>query len=162
MVTRCRSAGPSSGSFSRRYSCSPTLWYRLTDWLTSSGTMRRPTMQPAPLPNTCTDYGQRSVRPMPQFFATRPPGYRLSVEADQLDSARFTALVGNAQQLIGGAAERAKAIFDDALRLWSGPAWDEFADMDFVRAEVTRLDSLRTMALEDRADAMLTLGRTRS
>jgi DNA-binding SARP family transcriptional activator/WD40 repeat protein len=93
------------------------------------------------------------------ILATRPPGYQLCVEPGQLDSARFTALLGDAQQLLSGEPEQAKALLDNALGLWRGPAWDEFADMDFVRAEVTRLDGLRAMALEDRADTMLALGR---
>ena len=50
-------------------------------------------------------------------------------------------------------------MFDDALGLWRGPAWAEFADLDFLRADVTRLDGLRAMAVEGRAGAMLALGR---
>ena len=96
---------------------------------------------------------------MRQFLRPVRQVYGSSVEPGQLDSARFTALLGNTQQLIGGAAERAKASWMTRSGSGGGRRGNEFADMDFVRAEVTRLDSLRAMALEDRADTMLTLGR---
>jgi DNA-binding SARP family transcriptional activator/WD40 repeat protein/GTPase SAR1 family protein len=93
------------------------------------------------------------------ILVTRSPGYELALTADQLDSSRFVAMVADAQQLLPSDPAQAKTVFDDALGLWRGPAWAEFADLDFLRADVTRLDGLRAMAVDGRADAMLALGR---
>ena len=49
-------------------------------------------------------------------------------------------------------------MLDEALRLWRGPAFGEFAFAEFVRAEAARLDELRWTAIEERVDARLTLG----
>ena len=53
----------------------------------------------------------------------------------------------------------AVATLDEALGLWRGPAFAEFAYDDFARPEATRLEELRVTAVEDRADAKLALGR---
>ena len=90
---------------------------------------------------------------------TRPPGYLLSLQAEQLDSAQFAVLVSEAQRLLASAPDRALGLLDKALGLWHGPAWAEFADHDFIRPELTRLEGLRAIATEARADAMLTLER---
>jgi DNA-binding SARP family transcriptional activator/energy-coupling factor transporter ATP-binding protein EcfA2 len=90
---------------------------------------------------------------------TRPRGYLLSVDPEQLDAARFTTLLSGAQQLLEREPARALAQFDAALGLWRGPAWVDFADHDFARADAARLDGLRAAAVEDRAQALLALGR---
>ncbi|MGD9526017.1 MAG: BTAD domain-containing putative transcriptional regulator, partial [Pseudonocardia sp.] len=46
---------------------------------------------------------------------------------------------------------------EEALALWRGPAYGEFAD-GFARGAATRLDALRTAARETRADALLQAG----
>jgi DNA-binding SARP family transcriptional activator len=94
----------------------------------------------------------------PGLLLTRPPGYLLSLAADQVDARRFAALLSEAQPLLGSEPARARARLDEALGLWRGPALAEFADHEFARAEITRLDGLRATAAEDRADAMLALG----
>jgi DNA-binding SARP family transcriptional activator/WD40 repeat protein len=93
------------------------------------------------------------------ILLTRPPGYLLSLQADQLDSAQFAALVSDGQRMLAREPDRALTLLDMALGLWHGPAWAEFADQDFIRPELTRLEGLRAIATEARADAMLTLGR---
>ena len=93
------------------------------------------------------------------ILLTRPPGYLLSLQAEQLDSAQFAVLVSEAQRLLASAPDRALGLLDTALGLWHGPAWAEFADHDFIRPELTRLEGLRAIATEARADAMLTLER---
>jgi len=90
---------------------------------------------------------------------TRPRGYLLSLDQEQLDSARFTTLLSSAQQLLEREPARALAQFETALGLWRGPAWVDFTDHDFARAEAARLDGLRAAAVEDRAQALLALGR---
>ncbi|NEB73813.1 AfsR/SARP family transcriptional regulator, partial [Streptomyces sp. SID14478] len=49
-------------------------------------------------------------------------------------------------------------LLDQALELWRGPAFADFADAEFVRAPVRLLSELRLVALEERADARLALG----
>src|SRR6516165_8092115 len=91
---------------------------------------------------------------------TRPPGYLLELRPDQLDAACFTDLIGQAKRrAAGGELAAAAALLDEALGLWRGPAWAEFAEFDFARAEVTRLEGQRAGAIEDRADIELALGR---
>jgi DNA-binding SARP family transcriptional activator/WD40 repeat protein len=91
---------------------------------------------------------------------TRPPGYLLELRPDQLDATRFTDLLSTAQRRAAdGELTRAAALLDEALGLWRGPAWAEFAEFDFARAEVTRLDGQRAAATENRAEIDLALGR---
>ena len=90
---------------------------------------------------------------------TRAPGYMLCAPREAVDATRFEDLAAQA----AGAAEAgevrdAAALFDAALALWRGPAYAEFADEDFARAEAVRLEELRTAAVEDRIDAALVLG----
>jgi DNA-binding SARP family transcriptional activator/WD40 repeat protein len=88
---------------------------------------------------------------------TRPPGYLLSLATDRLDATQFAELARDARPLLASSPGRAKALLDDALGLWRGRAWADFAEMAFVQPEVTRLEGLRVAAWEDRADAMLAL-----
>jgi predicted ATPase/class 3 adenylate cyclase len=89
---------------------------------------------------------------------TRPPGYRLRVTTVQVDASRFEELVR-----VGlGAAEQpevALGAFDEALGLWRGSPYAEFACEEFAVAEVARLVELRARAVEERAAALLALGR---
>jgi predicted ATPase/DNA-binding SARP family transcriptional activator len=92
------------------------------------------------------------------LLVTRSPGYLLRVAADQVDSGRFERLVAAAG---GDAVARpgaALAKLDQALELWRGPAYAEFADAEFARVEATRLEDLRLVALEARFEARLALG----
>ena len=50
-------------------------------------------------------------------------------------------------------------LLDEALALWHEPAFGEFGDEEFVRAEVARLEELRRTATLDRVEAALALGR---
>lgn len=83
-----------------------------------------------------------------------PAGYCLAVDPEAVDAGRFTALCGRAAVC---APEDAATLLDEALGLWRGPAYVEFADRDFARAEAARLDELRFAAREDRARAALAL-----
>ncbi|MDA3647476.1 winged helix-turn-helix domain-containing protein [Saccharopolyspora indica] len=84
----------------------------------------------------------------------QPAGYRLLV--DQVDAHRFQELVERAR---AAGSPRVRAdLLDEALALWRGPAYADFADAPFARAEITRLEELRLAAVEDRAEARLELG----
>ncbi|MGH2735694.1 MAG: BTAD domain-containing putative transcriptional regulator, partial [Actinomycetota bacterium] len=90
---------------------------------------------------------------------TRPPGYLLRVDDEQLDGRRFERLQARGKALlVAGEAGGALNVLDEALSLWRGPALADFAFESFARSEITRLDELRLSALEDRVDAQLALG----
>jgi YVTN family beta-propeller protein len=91
-------------------------------------------------------------------LVTRAPGYALQAEAT--DAARFVSLVRDGRAaLSAGDAEQGVALLADALALWRGPAYAEFADESWARAEAGRLEELRLAATEDRIEAELALGR---
>jgi class 3 adenylate cyclase/DNA-binding SARP family transcriptional activator len=91
---------------------------------------------------------------------TRPPGYSLQLEPDELDLDRFERLVAEARaNLDAGRPEQASAGYRAALELWRGPALAEFTAEPFAQAEGARLEELRMNALEGRLEADLLLGR---
>ncbi|MGR6318330.1 BTAD domain-containing putative transcriptional regulator [Micromonospora soli] len=103
----------------------------------------------------------RPPRQPARLLVTSPPGYALPAAPDTVDAGRFEAAVGEAGELLAaGRAGVALADLDDALALWRGPAYAEFADQGWARAEIDRLDELRMLAVERRAAALLALGRT--
>jgi DNA-binding SARP family transcriptional activator len=87
---------------------------------------------------------------------TRAPGYVLEVESELVDSVRFERQVRAAAT---EPPERAVDLLEDALSLWHGPAYAEFADDEVVRVEATRLEELQLTACSDWVDALLALGR---
>src|ERR1022692_1442242 len=89
------------------------------------------------------------------MLRTGPAGYLLDPGPGGLDADRFEALRG---QAAGTPAAQAAARLDEALALWRGPAYAEFADRDFARPEAVRLDELRLTTVEDRAELSLELG----
>ena len=97
-----------------------------------------------------------------QVLITRPPGYLLRVGPGTLDATRFEELTAKAgRALADGAARAAEAMLREALGLWRGQAFEEFADRDVAAAEADRLGELRLGAVEDRLEADLRLGRHR-
>jgi DNA-binding SARP family transcriptional activator len=89
-------------------------------------------------------------------LVTKPPGYRLQLEPEQLDLERFRRLVEGSRQ--EGATERA-AKLREALGLWRGPALADLAFESFALGESARLEELRLAALEERIEAELESGR---
>jgi DNA-binding SARP family transcriptional activator len=97
-----------------------------------------------------------------QVLVTRQPGYLLRVAPGALDAARFEELTAQAgRALADGAAPAAGSLLREALGLWRGQAFEEFLDSDVAVAESDRLAELRLVALEDRIEADLRLGRHR-
>ncbi|MDN5933863.1 MAG: winged helix-turn-helix domain-containing protein, partial [Pseudonocardia sp.] len=92
----------------------------------------------------------------PRRLHFRDGGYRLDLADAELDAARAEQAVTAAR---GAAAEQALPLLEEALGLWRGDALAEFADLDDARAEAARLAELRVGAVEDRAGALLALGR---
>jgi DNA-binding SARP family transcriptional activator/DNA-binding beta-propeller fold protein YncE/ABC-type branched-subunit amino acid transport system substrate-binding protein len=90
----------------------------------------------------------------------RGAGYVLELPAESVDAGRFDELVRRGSELrAAGELETAKALLTDALGLWRGPALADFAYESFAQAEIVRLDELRLVALEERAEIVLALGR---
>jgi DNA-binding SARP family transcriptional activator/pimeloyl-ACP methyl ester carboxylesterase len=92
-------------------------------------------------------------------LSTRPPGYLLRMTQPELDSCRFTALTDKAAAaMAAGNPAAALHCYDEALRLWRGPALAGI-DAPSVRIEAGRLEELRLAALEARAEALLECGK---
>ncbi|MFG2500466.1 BTAD domain-containing putative transcriptional regulator [Streptomyces sp. NPDC048441] len=86
------------------------------------------------------------------------PGYRLRADeaGDEVDADRFRALVAEARTA-GDPGARA-ALLTEALELWRGPAYADFADEEFVRSAAHRLAEQRLGVLEEQAEARLASG----
>ncbi|WP_017539169.1 AfsR/SARP family transcriptional regulator [Nocardiopsis halophila] len=97
----------------------------------------------------------RPPRTPPRLLVTDGPGYALRTAPGTVDAWRFEdALHGAA----GQPPKRALELLDGALGLWRGPAYADFADEHWARAERSRLAELRLRAVEQRAEALLALG----
>jgi predicted ATPase/DNA-binding SARP family transcriptional activator len=93
-------------------------------------------------------------------LVTRAPGYQLAVPAESVDAHRFEQLVSRARTAAGtGGAGPALESFDEALRLWRGPALADVGEAEWASAERTHLDELRLGAVEDRFELVLEAGR---
>ncbi|AXI72536.1 AfsR/SARP family transcriptional regulator [Streptomyces cavourensis] len=88
----------------------------------------------------------------------RPAGYRLRFDegGDEVDAVRFRALVTQARPVRDPRARA--ALLTEALELWRGPAYADFADGPFVRAAAQRLAEQRLSVLEEQAEARLEAG----
>jgi DNA-binding SARP family transcriptional activator len=87
---------------------------------------------------------------------TKPPGYQLRIEPEQLDLERFMRLVEESRA--EPPAERA-AKLRRALALWRGRPLADLGFEAFAQQEIGRLEELRLAALEDRLEAELEAGR---
>ncbi len=85
-------------------------------------------------------------------------GYQINVDADAVDAIRFDRLLTAAASLAADDPERSRGLLVDALQLWRGPALADFRYHDFARTDITRLEEMRTTALELRIAAELALG----
>ncbi|MEV6377572.1 BTAD domain-containing putative transcriptional regulator [Micromonospora musae] len=103
---------------------------------------------------------ERPPRQPPRLLVTVPPGYALHPADGAVDAWRFEAAVGESAELLtAGKPGEALTRLDDALALWRGPAYAEYAGRSWARAEIDRLDELRLLAVERRAEALLSSGR---
>ncbi|MBP2479147.1 DNA-binding SARP family transcriptional activator [Crossiella equi] len=88
----------------------------------------------------------RAPRTPARLLVTEGSGYALRLPPDAVDAWRFEAGL-------------ALSTVEEALGLWRGPAYAEFADQPWALAEVARLEELRLHAVELRAQAWLAAGR---
>jgi DNA-binding SARP family transcriptional activator len=103
---------------------------------------------------------RRSLGPAASRIVTCPSGYQLIFEPAEFDVARFCDLSQAGQDAASrGDWAGASAHLDSALRLWRGrPLADIPSDRVALR-ELPRLEELRLLALETRAEAEINLGR---
>ena len=83
-----------------------------------------------------------------EALQTTPAGYVLEAEPDSIDAHRFERLVADARARLVDEPAGAKAALQDALALWRGGAYSEFADEPWAKAEVARLEDCRVEAVE--------------
>ncbi|NRQ34616.1 AAA family ATPase [Nonomuraea sp. NN258] len=102
---------------------------------------------------------ERPPRAPARVIVSAPPGYRLSLPDEAVDAWRLPGLIDAAgAALKQGAGATAHDLLDQALELWKGPAYGEFTE-SWTAPEISRLNELRLIALEYRAEAALLLGR---
>ncbi|NEW43602.1 AfsR/SARP family transcriptional regulator [Nocardia cyriacigeorgica] len=99
---------------------------------------------------------ERPARTAARLLVTEGSGYALRADRDTVDAWRFEQVLRDAADL---APARALESLSAALGWWRGPAYADFSDMAWARAESARLEELRLMATERQAQARLTLGR---
>jgi predicted ATPase/DNA-binding SARP family transcriptional activator len=111
--------------------------------------------------NALQAYVSRLRKVLPaDLLVTQSPGYVLRIAPEQLDSVSFERLAGDGRLLLReGKTALAADRLRDALSLWRGSALADFAFEPFAESEIARLEELRLVALEDRLDADLALGR---
>jgi DNA-binding SARP family transcriptional activator len=83
------------------------------------------------------------------ILVSQPGGYALAIGAPEVDAQRFEECVRSTEDA---------DVLADALMLWRGNALEEFAHLDWARAEATRLDELRLFAYERMFDDRLSRG----
>ena len=99
---------------------------------------------------------ERPPRTPARLLVTEGPGYALRAEPGAVDAWRFERAVTDAATLsVPDALNR----LEEALSWWRGPAYADFGDETWARAERSRLAELRLHAVERRAEAQLALGR---
>ncbi|MFI6285805.1 BTAD domain-containing putative transcriptional regulator [Streptomyces sp. NPDC051018] len=91
---------------------------------------------------------------------SRAPGYALvTADGDAVDSVRFARLADRARA--GGEPGARVALFTQALDLWRGDPFADFAEETFTRAAVNKLEEERLVVQEELAEARLELGEHR-
>ncbi len=91
-----------------------------------------------------------------EHVVTRSTGYELVLDGASYDAVDFEAALGRAR-----ASDPVEALvaYDEALALWSGRAFGDDADEWWLRPVAARLEELRLVALEERAEHLLDAGR---
>jgi DNA-binding SARP family transcriptional activator len=86
----------------------------------------------------------RPVRRPARILISAAPGYAIRLDPGAVDAWEFEQRVTQARAGSDGVA--ALALLDDALQLWQGRAYAEFADEHWALAEVARLDEAHLAA----------------
>ncbi|SHN44029.1 BTAD domain-containing putative transcriptional regulator [Cryptosporangium aurantiacum] len=99
---------------------------------------------------------ERQRRSAATILVSAAPGYALALDDDAVDAWAFEELVGQARSAENPTVRR--DLLTQALARWAGPAYAEVADASWAAPEIIRLDGLRLVAFESKADADLELG----
>ncbi|MEV4514061.1 BTAD domain-containing putative transcriptional regulator, partial [Dactylosporangium sp. NPDC049525] len=94
----------------------------------------------------------RDARSRASVIASQGRGYALLLRGDAVDAWHFERLVRDA------AGDPSADGLQQALDLWRGPAYAEYADEPWAQAEIARLAELREVAREQLAAARLARG----
>jgi DNA-binding SARP family transcriptional activator len=95
-----------------------------------------------------------------EILVTRPGGYSLDLDREQLDAHRFERLVEQARTaLAAGSPDAAIRHLEGASALWRGPPFADVSSASFAQLEIARLEELRLEATECGIEAGLALGR---
>jgi len=70
---------------------------------------------------------ERRSRKDASVLVTRAPGYLIETGPDDVDAQRFERLVGEGRALMQSDPGAASVVFGEALALWRGRAFEEFA-----------------------------------
>ncbi|TDD36795.1 AfsR/SARP family transcriptional regulator, partial [Nonomuraea terrae] len=89
-----------------------------------------------------------------ELVTYRAPGYVLHADPEDVDAGRFETLLARR----GADPPARAALLREALGLWRGGAYADFADEPFALAAAARLEEQRLVALEELAEARLSLG----
>src|SRR5262245_26715543 len=93
-------------------------------------------------------------------LVTRGRGYEMAVSEDDVDALVFERLIAAGRTELGaGRPESGAARLTEALALWHGPALADVPANPSLASRVTHLEQLRLATQEDRAAALLDLGR---
>jgi DNA-binding SARP family transcriptional activator len=95
-----------------------------------------------------------------EALQTRSNGYVLQLGANQVDIRRFERMLDEGgRALDAGEPVRAAERLAEALAMWRGPPLSDFTYESFAQREIARLEELRLVAVEQRIEADLALGR---
>src|SRR5690349_9485721 len=100
----------------------------------------------------------RARRARARILVSAPPGYAVRLPEEAVDAWRFESLLTAARKDAPGQPERARQELEQALALWRGPAYAEFADEEWATAEVVRLTEQHLAAQEAWAEVALRTG----
>jgi len=103
----------------------------------------------------------REKRTEGTILLTRPPGYLVHVDPDEVDAVRFERLVAEGQALAITDPAAASLVLGEALALWRGRAYEDFTYESFAQSEINRLEELRLEAVDARIGADLDRGMSR-
>lgn len=97
--------------------------------------------------------------PSGQLVVATPPGYLLRADPLSVDASRFEQLaLAGRHALTRNDPLAARSHLREALALWRGDAYAEFADVPLLRTEASRLEELRLNTVEYRVQSELKLG----
>ncbi|MFD8480458.1 BTAD domain-containing putative transcriptional regulator [Kitasatospora sp. NPDC059673] len=103
---------------------------------------------------------RRAARGSAEVLVREGTGYALRLAPERVDAERFTLLAGRGERLLSADdPEAAAGVLAEALALWRGAAYAEFAASAFAMPEAARLEGLRLSAQEDLYSAELARGR---